>query len=164
MAADGTSLEAEPIKDKKEIKVSALREGTVIDHLAPGSALRVLQILGITSGRTVTLGLNLESRKLGQKDLVKIESRELTQHEVNKIAILSPHATISIIRDFEVVEKIVPRIPEVLENMVRCGNPACISNVDHRVQTRFRVVRDQPLRVRCHYCERAFREEEIELL
>ncbi len=145
------------------IKVSALREGTVIDHLVAGTALKVLHILGIAFEGAVMIGLNLDSSKVGRKDIIKIERREVTPHEVAKIALVSPRATFSIIRDFQVVEKFTPSLPRLIEHMIRCPNPSCISRQD-RVKTKFVVIRSDPLRVRCYYCERSLRKEEIELL
>ncbi len=157
-AATTSSGNAEPL-----IKVSALREGTVIDHLVAGTALKVLKILGIPREGAVTIGLNLESRKGGQKDIIKIERREVSPQEVEKIALLSPRATFSIIRDFKVVRKFKPTLPEVIDNLIRCPNPSCVSS-DDRVATRFHVARTDPLKVRCHYCERALKKEDIEHL
>lgn len=145
------------------IKVSALPEGTVIDHLVAGSALKVLDILGIEFEGAVTIGMNLDSKKMGRKDIIKIERREITPTEVAKIALVSPRASFSIIRDFQVVEKFTPTPPKVIEDLIACRNPSCISRED-RVLTKFVVVRMDPLQVRCHYCERAQRKEEIELL
>ena len=145
------------------IKVSALREGTVIDHLISGTALKVLSILGIRFEGAVTIGLNLESRKMGTKDIIKIEHREVTPEEVAKIALVSPSASFSIIRDFNVVDKFQPELPDVIDNLIHCPNPSCVTS-DERVPTRFAVQRSDPLRVRCHYCERTLRKEEIELL
>jgi len=152
-----------PDRRKKSIKVSALREGTVIDHLVAGTALKVLDILGIEFPGAVTVGLNLESRKGGQKDIIKIENREVTPEEVSKIALVSPRATFSIIREFKVVDKFKPELPETIPNLIHCPNPSCIT-ADERVHTKFVVLRNDPLKVRCHYCERALRKEEIELL
>jgi len=144
-------------------KVSALREGTVIDHLVAGTALKVIDILGIDFEGSVTVGLNYESDKVGNKDIIKIERREVTQDEVARIALVSPRATFSIIRDFQVVDKFKPVLPETIENLIRCPNPSCVTS-DDRVATSFIVLRSDPLRVRCHYCERAMKKEEIELL
>ena len=145
------------------IKVSALREGTVVDHLVAGTALKVLTVLGMTFEGAVTVGLNLDSRKAGRKDIIKIERRELTPAEVARIALISPRATFSIIRDFKVVRKFTPELPAVVEGLIRCPNPSCISNASW-VTTKFGVMRPDPLRVRCHYCERSLKKEEIELL
>lgn len=145
------------------IKVNALREGTVIDHLVAGTALKVLSVLGMTFEGAVTIGLFLDSRKAGRKDIIKIERRELTPAEVARIALISPRATFSIIRDFKVVRKFTPELPSVVDNLIRCPNPSCISNASW-VATKFLVVRADPLRVRCHYCERSLKKDEIELL
>ena len=148
---------------EQSIKVSALREGTVIDHLVAGTALKVLSVLGIKFEGAVTIGLNLDSHKAGRKDIIKIERREVTPEEVAKIALISPRASFSIIRDFQVVSKFTPTLPDRIENLIRCPNPSCISN-EAWAPTQFVVVRTDPVSVRCHYCERSLKKEEIELL
>ncbi len=136
------------------LRVSKIRNGTVIDHITNGHALDVVKILGITgrTGGIVTVAMNVPSKKLGVKDIVKIEGRELNSKEVDKIALLAPHASINIIRDYVVVEKQVVKLPEVLKGIVKCANPACISNSKEPVQPTFYVEREEPLRLKCHYC------------
>jgi len=149
----------------KKIKVSALKQGTVVDHLKHGTGLLAIQVLGLhLEEGTVTIGLNLDSGKYGSKDLVKIENRELTQDEVNKIALLSPDATFSIIRNFKVVEKIFPELPETIEGLVKCTNPVCVTNNYDDVITRFVVARKKPIKLRCYFCERSFTRQEITLI
>jgi len=136
------------------LRVSKIRNGTVIDHITNGHALDVVKILGITgrTGGIVTVAMNVPSKKVGVKDIVKIEGRELNSKEVDKIALLAPHASINIIRDYVVVEKQVVKLPEVLKGIVKCANPACISNSEEPVQPTFYVERKEPLRLKCHYC------------
>ena len=149
---------------EKSIKVTALKRGTVIDHLRKGTALRAIQLLGLQTESTVTIGLNLESKKLGSKDLIKIENKELTKEEANKIALLSPDATFSIIRDFKVVDKKYPELPDRIEGLVKCTNPNCVTNHYEDVETRFLVLRKKPVKLRCFYCERVFSGKEIVFL
>jgi aspartate carbamoyltransferase regulatory subunit len=151
------------VKKDGKMQVSAVRSGTVIDHLAPRSAFKALRILGLGEDATVLVGVNLDSRKLGKKDLIKIEGRELTQAEIDKVALLAPRATFSIIRDFQVTKKFRPELPAVVEGLIRCVNPACITQ-DPRVKGRFLTVRKDPLKLRCYFCERSLREDEIEFL
>ena len=153
------------LAEERAIKVSALKQGTVIDHLRAGTGLRVMAVLGLSeSAQTVSIGLNLDSRLMGRKDLIKIESWELSRREVNKIAILSPDATLSIIRNFEVVNKLGPELEDVLEGIVGCRNPSCISNHEP-IESRFVVGEREPtLHLRCDYCERSVPVDEIELL
>jgi aspartate carbamoyltransferase regulatory subunit len=139
---------------RKTLRVSKIKNGTVIDHITGGHALDVIKILGIT-GRVdgvVTVAMNVPSKKLDTKDMVKIEGRELESEEVDKIALLAPHATINIIRNYKVVEKQRVKLPNIIRGIVKCANPACISNSKEPVQPTFYVESEEPLRVRCHYC------------
>jgi aspartate carbamoyltransferase regulatory subunit len=154
---------APPVKKDVKLQVSALRSGTVVDHLGPRTAFKAIRILGLGEDATILVGVNLDSGKLGKKDLLKIEGRELTHEQINKIALLSPAATFSIIRDFEVVKKFRPELPAVVEGLLRCVNPACVTQ-DPRVKSRFLAVRKEPLKLRCFFCERSLREDEIEFL
>jgi len=139
----------------KELKIPPIKDGTVIDHITAGNAVKVLHILGIpkTSSSTVSVAMNVRSR-LGKKDIVKVENRELDHHEVNKIALISPKATINIIRGYEVVEKHNVQIPDEIVGIVCCSNPTCISNAREPVISKFIVVSKDPPRIKCYYCER----------
>jgi aspartate carbamoyltransferase regulatory subunit len=139
---------------KKTLRVSKIKSGTVIDHITSGHALDVIKILGITgrTGGVVTVAMNIPSQKLGGKDMVKVEGRELKSEEVDKIALLAPHATINIVRDYKAVEKQRVKLPSVIRGIVNCANPACVSNSDEPIQSTFYVEREEPLRLKCHYC------------
>ena len=141
---------------KKELKIPLIKEGTVIDHITAGNAVKVLHILGIpekTLDSVVSVVMNVKS-KIGKKDIVKVENRELKPEEVNKIALIAPKATINIIRDYEVVKKFKVHLPDEIVGIVRCPNPNCISNTREPIQSRFRVISRDPIRIKCCYCER----------
>ncbi|RMF89872.1 MAG: aspartate carbamoyltransferase regulatory subunit [Methanobacteriota archaeon] len=147
----------------KEIKVEKIKEGTVIDHISSGQALNVLRILGIAKDyptTAVTVAMNVPSKKGGRKDIVKIEGRELKSDEVGKISLISPNATINIIRGGAVFRKKKVTLPERIEGVVRCSNPNCISNSEP-VRTRFAVERKEPIKLRCFYCERVMVRSDI---
>ena len=149
--------------EKRELKVSAIKEGTVIDHLPCENAFRIVQVLELERFDNVMLiGLNLESRKMGQKSIIKVAGRFFTQAEIDKISLLAPDAVINIIKNYQVKEKIRPQIPDLIENIVRCANANCITNHD-KVTSKFHVVERKPLKLRCHYCERTIREQDIAL-
>jgi aspartate carbamoyltransferase regulatory subunit len=140
---------------KKELKVPRINNGTVIDHITAGNAVKVLRILGIptASSSIVSVAMNVKS-KLGKKDIVKIENRELDPSEVNKIALVAPKATINIIRNYEVAEKHRVKLPDEIVGIVCCSNPTCISNAKEPVKSRFTVMSKDPLVIKCYYCER----------
>jgi len=138
----------------KELRVSKIKDGTVIDHISGGYALDVVKILGITGRekRVMTIAINVPSKRFKVKDIVKIEGRALNSQEVNRIALVAPHASINIIRNYSVVEKLEVKLPQVIEGTVKCVNPACISNSEEPVSTRFYVKSEEPLMLKCHYC------------
>jgi len=145
------------------LRVSKIKDGTVIDHIIAGHALEVLKILAITDNvkGIVTVGMNVPSKTLGLKDMVKIEGRELESEEVDKIALLAPQASINIIRNYKVVDKQLVRLPEVIRETVKCANPACISNSNEPVKSTFYVDNEEPLRLRCHYCGYIMEKQDI---
>lgn len=149
-----------------ELRVKPIRNGTVIDHIAGGQALNVLKILGIsgTSDATVSVVMNVESGKLGKKDIVKVEDRELKEEEVNRIALIAPNATINIIRDFLVIEKHHVNLPDQIMGVVRCQNPNCISNTEEPIKSRITVKAKNPVLLRCVYCEQPITEKIAEYL
>jgi len=139
----------------KKLKITPIKNGTVIDHITPGFAVKVLHILEIpkSSSSVVSVAMNVKS-KLGKKDIVKVENRELDPREVDKISLIAPKATINIIRDYEVIEKHRVHLPDEIIGIVTCSNPTCISNSKEPVQSRFLLVNKDPPRIKCYYCER----------
>jgi aspartate carbamoyltransferase regulatory subunit len=151
------------MKTPRELKVKPIKNGTVIDHISANKALKVLKILGLPSPETaVTLAMNVLSSQMGSKDIVKIEGRELASREVDEIALIAPHATINIIRDYEIVEKGKVNLLNEINNILTCSNPNCITNTEEPVNTRFAVLEKEPLVLRCHYCERIMDQAQVE--
>jgi aspartate carbamoyltransferase regulatory subunit len=141
----------------RELKITPIKNGTVIDHIGNGFALEVLKIIGVRDldkDSTVSVALHVRSQKQGWKDIVKVENMELSPRKVNAIALIAPTATISIIRDFKVREKRVVDLPDRIVGVLRCPNPNCISNQTEPVESEFEVARRRPVVLRCGYCER----------
>ncbi len=139
---------------RKELKVSAIENGTVIDHIPSQSVYQVLRILNLTEyNDQLLIGTNLESRKMGKKGIIKVSNKFFKSDEINKIALVAPSATLILIKDFGVSEKKKVEIPSRVEKIVKCFNPNCITNVED-VVTRFEVVNKDDLKLRCHYCEK----------
>jgi len=148
----------------KELKIPAIREGTVIDHIPSRVTLKVMRILDLKEfEHVVSVAFNLESKSMGKKGIIKVGGRFLTQDEVDKVAILAPNATVNIIKNYKVEKKIKVHLPEIIANIVKCSNPNCITN-NEETKTRFDVVKKDPLKIRCHYCERCMESEDIKLV
>ena len=145
-------------------KVYAIREGVVIDHIPGGESFKVVRVLRANDGNTLlTMGVNFDSKKLVKKDLIKIENKNLTSEEIDKVSLIAPKATVSLIKDYEVYQKHRIQVPDKFVGLVRCINPNCITNHEP-VITKFYTVEKDPLKIRCHHCERIFNRENIELL
>jgi aspartate carbamoyltransferase regulatory subunit len=148
----------------EELVVSRIRDGTVIDHISAGQALNVLRILGVRGGEgyTVALIMNVPSKKLGKKDIVKIEGRELKPSEVDRIALIAPDATINTVRDYKVVKKASVRLPDEVRGLLSCTNPNCISVKPREpVLPTFTVISRKPLVLSCKYCGTHISQEEV---
>ncbi|MCI2414380.1 MAG: aspartate carbamoyltransferase regulatory subunit [Candidatus Aramenus sp.] len=143
--------------------VSKIRDGTVIDHIPAGRALAVLKVLGIrgSEGTRVALVMNVESKKMGRKDIVKIENREIQEKEAELITLIAPNATINIIKEYEVVGKRKLGVPEKVSGLLKCPNPSCITNNDVEATSTFITARKSPITLRCAYCETEIGEEEV---
>jgi len=140
----------------RELRVTPIKNGTVIDHIPAGMALKVLRILGIGDSvvSTVTVAMHVPSRIMGWKDIVKVEDRELAAREIDKIALIAPTASVNVIRNYNVAEKHRVTLPDRAVGILKCGNPNCISNTKEPVESEFIVRSKNPLRVFCKFCDR----------
>lgn len=147
----------------KEPLIGKIKDGTVIDHITAGNALEVLKILGITGHErnVVSIALNVQSKRQDSKDILKIEGRELSPREVDAIALVAPRATINIIRNFEVISKKSVKLPRIIKSVLRCPNSVCVTNSREPVKTIFHVEREDPVMLRCYYCNTLLEERDI---
>ena len=143
---------------KKKIHITPIREGTAIDHLRPGTALKILEVLNLHDV-AVTAAMNVESRKMGKKDIIFIEGRELNEKELSKIALIGKGATINLIKNSEIKKKFELGYPDRVEGIMKCINPKCITNSE-KIAAKFEI-RTKPLEARCFYCENRMAESEI---
>ncbi|MDO5851487.1 MAG: aspartate carbamoyltransferase regulatory subunit [Methanobacteriaceae archaeon] len=151
------------MSDYKELKVKPIKNGTVIDHINSNRGLNVLNILSLPDDNTsVTLALNVESQHIGLKDIVKVESRELSEEEVEKIILIAPNATLNIIRDYKIIKKSKLNLMNEVSGVVKCQNPNCITRTNEPITSKFSVIHKKPTLLRCHYCEQTMNIDDIE--
>jgi aspartate carbamoyltransferase regulatory subunit len=147
----------------KELQVKALENGTVIDHIPSDKLFKVVSLLRLDNvSNRITIGNNLSSKDMKTKGIIKVSDRYYAEEEVNRIALIAPMATINIIRNFEVIEKKVLKLPVRFSGVVKCPNPKCITN-NEPMKTRFETVNKIPVVLKCQYCEREVQEEDIQL-
>lgn len=146
------------------MQVSALCNGTVIDHIPADKLFAVVNLLDIPGMTTnVTIGNNLNSKKLGKKGLIKVADKFFTDEEVNRISLVAPKVVLNIIRDYKVVEKKEVKMPSELHNIVKCANPACITN-NEPMATHFYVTNPETGTIKCRYCEKEINVSKVKLL
>ncbi|MBO6013436.1 MAG: aspartate carbamoyltransferase regulatory subunit [Bacteroidales bacterium] len=149
---------------KKELEVSAIANGTVIDHIPADVTFKVVQVLNLYSHPgAITIGTNLESKTLGKKGIIKVSDRYLTDEEIGRLSVVAPNVTLNIIRDYQIAEKKYVQYPKQIIGVVKCSNPKCITN-HQPVATKMEVFNMNLKSLRCVYCERVMQHDEIELL
>ncbi|MEM3068937.1 MAG: aspartate carbamoyltransferase regulatory subunit [Nitrososphaerales archaeon] len=148
---------------EEQLVVRKIKEGTVLDHVEQGRALKVLEALNIDGkdGNVVTVAMNVSSKKLGKKDIIKIENRFLKPEETNRIALIAPKATANLIRNYQVVEKRKVEIPDKFVDVFKCPNPTCISNSNEPISHIIDVVKKDPPILKCRYCSRLLSPNEL---
>jgi aspartate carbamoyltransferase regulatory subunit len=145
----------------KELQVSAIKDGTVIDHIPAERLFDVINILGLFNiQEMITFGTNMDSKQLGKKGIIKVANRFFKDQEIDKIALVAPHAKLNIIQNYEVIEKRVVEIPDEIVSIVKCFNPKCITN-NETIKTRFTVISHNPVELKCRYCEKITYENQV---
>jgi len=148
----------------KELIVSALENGTVIDHIPEGNVLNVVKILNLENYEDqIYLGANLESKKYGKKGIIKVSNKYFKSNEINKIALVAPTATLIEIKGFQITSKKPVSVPDKVEGFIKCFNPRCVTNIED-VKTKFDVVDKKDVKLKCYYCEKVTAEKNMEFI
>lgn len=152
------------LSEKTELEVSAIKNGTVIDHIPAELTFKIVKILDLYSHPSaITIGTNLESKTLGKKGIIKIADRFISDEEIGRLSVVAPNVTLNIIRDYQIVQKKYVQYPKQIVGVVRCSNPKCVTN-HQPIPTKMEVFDRSLKSLRCVYCERVMRHEEVELL
>ncbi len=137
--------------NKSQLVVAAIENGTVIDHIPAEKTYQVVNLLQLEKMETpVTIGYNLPSKKIGKKGIIKVANKYFTDEEINRLSVVAPNIGLSIIKDYEIVEKKTVKTPDTLKGIVKCNNPKC--TVDKVLGI-----------VRCHYCDKEQQLGKVEL-
>ena len=151
------------MSDSSRLLVRRIKDGTVIDHIESAKALVVLRALKITGkeGNVITVALNVPSSKHGKKDIIKVENRFLETYETNKLALIAPHATINIIKDYKLIEKRKIQLPDSIVGIFRCPNLKCITNSEEDISSIINILDKENIILKCRYCARTLTTDEL---
>jgi aspartate carbamoyltransferase regulatory subunit len=151
------------MSDTSQLLVRRIKDGTVVDHIENGKALIVLRVLDITGkeGNVVTVALNVPSSKHVKKDIIKVENKFLEKVETDKLALIAPHATINIIRDYKLVEKRKINLPDSIIGIFDCPNLNCVTNSEEDIRSTIDIIDKEKILLRCKYCARTITIDEL---
>lgn len=132
--------------------VTSIENGIVIDHITAGLGAQILEYLNIdTSENTIAFIMNAQSQKHGKKDIIKIQN--VTDVDLTVLGLIDPNATVNIIKDGKIVEKIKLSLPETVTNVIKCKNPRCVTSVESGIPHIFHLINPKTREYRCEYCD-----------
>jgi len=134
------------------LEVKGIQNGIVLDHIASGNGLKVFDKLQLAKVEyPVVLLMNVESRQLGRKDIIKIENT--FDVDLTILGLIDANISVCLIKDGKVIEKQKVVLPKEIKGLIQCKNPRCITNHDDYIQPVFKLVGEKPLEYMCSYCE-----------
>jgi aspartate carbamoyltransferase regulatory subunit len=148
---------------KRDMLVSAIKDGTVIDRIPTSRSSFIVSLLHLNEDLdcTVAIAMRVPSQKMGKKDVIKIQGRYLTDQEIRGLGIIAPGVTVTYVKNYEIDKKFIVDIPEEIEGILVCNNPTCATNYREPVIPKFTIMQKSPLLVRCKYCDRVMLEENV---
>ena len=150
--------------NKKERLVAAIENGTVIDHIPTDKTFQVASMLRLNElPTTITIGNNYISKLVGKKGIIKVENKYFTNEEISQLSVVAPNVVLNIIKDYEVIEKKRVETPDMLQGIVKCNNPKCITN-NEPMATIFHVIDKEHGILKCHYCDKEQDINQVELV
>ncbi|MBO5603368.1 MAG: aspartate carbamoyltransferase regulatory subunit [Prevotella sp.] len=150
--------------NKKERLVAAIENGTVIDHIPADKTFQVANMLRLNElPTTITIGNNYISKLVGKKGIIKVENKYFTNEEISQLSVVAPNVVLNIIKDYEVIEKKRVETPDMLQGIVKCNNPKCITN-NEPMATIFHVIDKEHGILKCHYCDKEQDINQVELV
>ncbi|MBK5243997.1 MAG: aspartate carbamoyltransferase regulatory subunit [Eubacteriaceae bacterium] len=134
------------------INVSKLKKGIIIDHIEAGHGFEIYKELHLNDiDDVVVLLKNIPSKKMKKKDLIKIETD--IQIDMNVLGLIDPNVTINFVKDGEMYKKITLNLPKVVEGIMKCKNPRCITQHEDVKEIKFFLVNEEKKQYRCEYCD-----------
>ena len=134
------------------MEVNSIENGIVIDHIKAGQGLKILSHLGIdTRTDTVALIMNAQSKKLGRKDIIKLEN--LLDVDITALGLLDCGATVSYIEQGLLARKVKLALPDRVVDVIRCKNPRCVTSAEPGLEHVFLLVDKESQEYRCEYCD-----------
>ena len=142
------------------LQITSIKNGFMLDHIKAGMGVKIFRYLNLDKlGHQVALIINADSKKMGKKDIIKIENTEKINYTV--LGLLSPGITINEVRNEVIVSKIKPELPEQIQDILICENPNCITSQEKYIPHNFTLVDREKGSYKCEYCEQILNPSEV---
>lgn len=142
------------------LQITSIRNGFMLDHIKAGMGVKIFRYLHLDKlGHQVALIINADSKKMGKKDIIKIENIEEINYTV--LGVLSPGITINEVRNEVIISKVKPKLPEKIQDILTCKNPNCITSVEKYIPHSFALVDEEKGSYKCEYCEQIINPSEV---
>ena len=140
------------------MNIDTIKNGMVIDHITAGKGMELYSLLNLDAlNCTIVIGKNVNSRKMGTKDIIKIDADIDLSTDI--LGYVDPGVTVNIIKDGIIVEKKTISLPERLVNVISCKNPRCITSCEQELDQVFTLTDKENRVYRCLYCETKAKEQ-----
>lgn len=138
------------------LNVGKIEEGFVLDHIKAGQSLSIYHHLQLdTKDCTVAMIMNAKSKKMGKKDILKVEC-DVDELNMDVLAVIDHNITVNVIKDGEITDKKVLTLPKEIQRVFKCKNPRCITSVEQELPHIFYLADEDKGIYRCRYCEEKF--------
>lgn len=139
------------------LNISGLNEGIVLDHIQAGKSLSIYYQLGLDKlDCQIAIIKNAHSKKMGRKDIIKVEGDVLDKIDLNVLGYIDHNITVNIIKDSRIIEKRKLSMPQKITNILKCRNPRCITSVEQGLQHIFYLSDPEKGIYRCQYCDEQY--------
>ncbi|MBE6798659.1 MAG: aspartate carbamoyltransferase regulatory subunit [Ruminococcaceae bacterium] len=134
------------------MNIDSIKNGIVIDHITAGKAMEIYSLLGLDKLEcSVAIIKNVSSRKMGKKDIIKIDCD--FDFDIDVLGFIDSGMTVNIVKDGRIVEKRHMELPEKIVNVIKCKNPRCITSTEQELPQIFKLTDRENKVYRCYYCE-----------
>ena len=135
------------------MNIDSIKNGFVLDHIKPEKGMEIYRLLGLDEvDGTVALIRNAVSKRMGRKDIIKVDAEEL-DIDLGVLGYVDPDITINVIENEKLVKKYRPELPEQIVDVVKCKNPRCITSTEQELKHIFKLTDRENRTYRCVYCE-----------
>lgn len=142
------------------LQITSIKNGFMLDHIKAGMGVKIFRYLHLDKlGHQVALIINAESKKMGKKDIIKIENMEEINYTI--LGLLSPGITINEVRNEVIINKVKPELPENIKDILKCENANCITSQENYIPHTFTLVDREKGSYKCEYCEKIVNPSEV---